>query len=178
LVILKQWSKTKQCQLFYYDESGFCASPPVQRSWSLRGKPHESCPAAHQRVNVMGVLDYAKGKLYHQQTDKAVNRQCFVDFMETLIPQIATDVPSFIVLDNASIHHGLDQAMLDKWIIQYKTVLVYLPAYSPELNLIEIVWKHAKYHWREFVTWSKDTLAQKVTELLDGFGTKFTIGFK
>ncbi|WP_422646233.1 transposase, partial [Xenorhabdus nematophila] len=28
--------------------------------------------------------------------------------------------------------------------------LLYLPAYSPELNLIEIVWKQAKYHWRRF----------------------------
>ncbi|WP_196800768.1 transposase, partial [Xenorhabdus nematophila] len=27
-------------------------------------------------------------------------------------------------------------------------LLLYLPAYSPELNLIEIVWKQAKYDWR------------------------------
>jgi transposase len=37
-------------------------------------------------------------------------------------------------------------------------VLFYLPPHSPELNLIEIVWKHAKYHWRRFVTWTKDTI--------------------
>ncbi|MFL9856252.1 transposase [Paraburkholderia madseniana] len=29
--------------------------------------------------------------------------------------------------------------------------LFYLPPYSPELNLIEIVWKHAKYHWLDSV---------------------------
>ncbi|WP_424218128.1 transposase [Azovibrio sp.] len=52
-----------------------------------------------------------------------------------------------------------------------------MPPYSPELNLIEIVWKQAKYHWREFATWSKDTFRAKVSELLDGFGTKFQIGF-
>ncbi|YAP79127.1 transposase [Xenorhabdus stockiae] len=27
-----------------------------------------------------------------------------------------------------------------------------LPAYNPELNLIEIIWKQAKYHWRRFIT--------------------------
>ncbi|WP_374051827.1 transposase [Xenorhabdus taiwanensis] len=29
----------------------------------------------------------------------------------------------------------------------------YLPDYSPELNLIEIVSKQAKYHWQSFITW-------------------------
>jgi hypothetical protein len=32
-----------QCRLFYLDEAGFCASPPVQRSWSafsIQGKPN------------------------------------------------------------------------------------------------------------------------------------------
>lgn len=55
--------------------------------------------------------------------------------------------------------------------------LCYLPPYSPELNMIEILWKQAKYHWREFATWSKDSFRAKISELLDGFGTKFQIDF-
>ncbi|RIQ15699.1 transposase, partial [Salmonella enterica] len=31
-----------------------------------------------------------------------------------------------------------------------------MPAYSPELNLIEMVWKTAKYHWRRFINWNKE----------------------
>ncbi|WP_415873359.1 transposase [Burkholderia ubonensis] len=30
-------------------------------------------------------------------------------------------------------------------------LLFYLPPYSPELNLIEIVWRHLKYRWRRFM---------------------------
>jgi transposase len=26
-------------------------------------------------------------------------------------------------------------------------ILKYLPPYSPELNLIEILWRHIKYRW-------------------------------
>jgi transposase len=37
-------------------------------------------------------------------------------------------------------------------------MVLYLPPYSPELNLIEIVWKHAMYHWRRFVTWTNEPL--------------------
>jgi len=43
--------------------------------------------------------------------------------------------------------------------------------------MIEILWKQAKYHWREFTTWSKESFRSKISELLDGFGTKFQINF-
>jgi transposase len=56
-------------------------------------------------------------------------------------------------------------------------VLFYLPPYSPELNLIEIVWKNAKYHWRRFVTWTKETIDAEIEKLLDGYGSEFQIEF-
>jgi transposase len=47
----------------------------------------------------------------------------------------------------------------------------------PELNLIEIVWKHAKYHWRRFVTWTKETIDAEIAKLLAGYGSEFEIRF-
>ena len=163
--------------MFYYDEAGFSASPPVQRAWSPVGCPHAVTPAHHQRVAVMGALDFAGQRLYHAQVTATVNRETFVDFMEHLIPQIAKPVPTFIILDNARIHHGLDDSLTLRWMKEFNTFLCYLPPYSPELNMIEILWKQAKYHWREFVTWSKESFRSKISELLDGFGTKFQINF-
>jgi transposase len=60
--------------------------------------------------------------------------------------------PTVIVLDNASVHHEIDHVTLDRGFIEHKALLFYLPPYSSELNLIEIVWKHFKYHWRRFAT--------------------------
>jgi len=82
-----------------------------------------------------------------------------------------------IVLDNASIHHGIDEATRDRWLIDHKAVLFYLPAYSPELNKIEIVWRQLKYRWRRFVTWTKETIDAELAELLAGYGTKFQTSF-
>jgi transposase len=82
-----------------------------------------------------------------------------------------------IVLDNASIHHSIDQATLDRWFMEHKALLFYLPPYSAELNLIEILWKHFKYHWRRFVTWTKETIDAELAELLNGYGTKFQVNF-
>jgi transposase len=60
---------------------------------------------------------------------------------------------------------------------QLNHALFYLPPYSPELNLIEIVWKQAKYHWRRFVTWTKETIDAEIAKLLDAYGSKFQIDF-
>ena len=56
-------------------------------------------------------------------------------------------------------------------------ILLFLPPYSPELNLIEILWKQAKYHWRSFATWAKQDLLQEVQALFGGFGTKFKLSY-
>jgi len=163
--------------MVYYAEAGFSASPPVQRAWSPVAHPHPVTPAHHQRVSVMGALDFAGQHLHHQQVTGTINRETFVAFIEGLLPHIAKPTPTFVILDNARIHHGLDDDTLLRWMNEHNTFLCYLPPYSPELNMIEILWKQAKYHWRAFVTWSRDTLHENVRELLDGYGTKFQINF-
>jgi transposase len=82
-----------------------------------------------------------------------------------------------VVLDNASIHHSIDQETVDRWFLEHRMVLFYLPPYSPELNLIEILWKHAKYLWRRFVTWTKETIDAEIGKLLARYGSEFEIRF-
>ena len=123
----------------------------------------------------MGALDFVGQRLYHAQATTTVNRETFVDFMADLIPKIAKPIPTFIILDNARIHHGLDDSLTLRWRQEFNTFLCYLPPYSPELNLIEILWKQAKYHWREFTSWSRDTLLGEVKALLNNYGTKLHI---
>ncbi|KVP31003.1 transposase [Burkholderia ubonensis] len=53
----------------------------------------------------------------------------------------------------------------------------YLPTYSPELNKIEIVWRQRKYRWRNFVTWTKETIDAELAELLRGYGSAFQTNF-
>ncbi len=127
----------------------------------------------------MGALNFASQRLHFKQVIGTVNRETFIEFMDDLIPQIAKgkNIPTFIILDNARIHHGLDDSITLRWMKAYNTFLCFIPPYSPELNMIEILWKHAKYHWRDFVTWTKETFREHVQELLEGFGTKFQINF-
>ena len=82
-----------------------------------------------------------------------------------------------LVMDNATFDHHFDDEVVNRWLVAHRFVVMYLPAYSPELNLIEIIWYHAKLFWRSFKSWSKDKLVEDVHDLLSGFGSNFKISY-
>jgi transposase len=176
LVKLKQIAYDGQCRLVYFDEAGFSASPPVQYGWSLRGQPHQVEPKPHCKRSVLGALDFAANTLLHFATADRVRRATVIEFLDSVAQQ-GNGQPTFVVLDNARIHHNIDQETLDRWLVDHRMVLLFLPAYSPELNLIEMVWREAKYHWRRFITWSAETLDAEIAKLLNGYGNQFSISF-
>ncbi|MEJ7662882.1 MAG: transposase [Hymenobacter sp.] len=57
------------------------------------------------------------------------------------------DRPTVLVLDNASIHRAhVVRACHAEWAAKGLTLL-FLPAYSPELNHIELLWHRYKHYW-------------------------------
>ncbi|RQR48232.1 transposase [Burkholderia sp. Bp9126] len=173
---LQQAARENAIRLLYLDEAGFCGSPPVQRSRSPRGRPHEIEPNTHCRRSVLGALDYGVNTLIHATHTGSIKGRNVVRFIDDLL-ETGESRPSVIVLDNASIHHAIDEATRDRWLIDHNAVLFYLLAYSTEINKIEIVWRQLKYRWRRFVTWTKETIDAELADLLAGCGTKFQTNF-
>jgi transposase len=156
------------------DESGFATLPNVQRSWSPIGKPH--CADAgdyRKRINVLGALDYRTGHLEYDLHMTNVTQKEVKDFLQRLAERSDPKRMTVIVLDNARIHHAITQEQLDIWLCDYRFCLWFLPTYSPELNLIEHLWKQAKYHWRRFKTWKANELSFCVNNLL-GLASKLS----
>jgi transposase len=53
-----------------------------------------------------------------------------------------------------------------------------LAAYSPELNLIEILWRKIKYEWLPLTAYdSFKTLLRELQKVLAGVGSKYQINF-
>ena len=53
-----------------------------------------------------------------------------------------------------------------------------LPCYSPELNLIEILWRFIKYEWIEIEAYqSWESFVASVEKILRKFGEKYVINF-
>lgn len=83
-----------------------------------------------------------------------------------------------IVVDQASSHTS--DAIHDKlpeW--QQRNIEIFqLPSYSPQLNLIEILWRFIKYEWVEisaYRCWR--SLVQYVEKVLKEFGEEYVINF-
>jgi len=67
----------------------------------------------------------------------------FVDFVLNCCLDGALVAGDYLILDNAPVHHGEESAAFLMDILEYFSVkLVYLPAYSPELNPCELVCTH------------------------------------
>jgi transposase len=178
---LKRFQKAAQADqlsLFYLDESGFSTVPNVQRAWGPKGNPHAAdASSGRQRVNVIGALEFNTGRLWYDLHSQAVKRPHVTELIDRIARREQRMPLTVVVLDNATMHHHIDSDKLDEWLIEHRLILLHLPPYSPELNLIEILWKHAKYHWRRFLTWSKEQLREEVAKLMDSVGHQFKICF-
>jgi hypothetical protein len=176
---VKQAAKEGELQLFFMDEAGMSTVPNVQRAWSPRSLPHTAnAGVSRRRVNVLGALNYGANTLTHVLHEGSVTRAHIIDFIDNLAKQHShIDKPSFVVLDNASVHHHIDAEKIREWASEHHFFLCHIPAYSPELNQIEILWKQAKYHWRKFTTWTKDQLLDEAGKIFQGYGDKFKISY-
>ena len=97
---------------------------------------------------------------------------CIDDFARSLTQK------TVVVVDNAKIHTSEALvAQIPKW-KALGLEIFYLPVYSPQLNLIEILWRFIKYHWLPFSAYlSFSHLVSSVEDILKHFGTEYRINF-
>lgn len=120
---------------------------PVSYSWCLPGQrkrvPYEYPQG--RRVNVLASYEpYGERPWLHAQAfERTLTSDDLLAYLESL-PQAG--VPRVVVLDNASMHVSKAFKAQRRALSQRGIYLYYLPAYSPELNEIESVFKQVKHH--------------------------------
>ena len=83
-----------------------------------------------------------------------------------------------VVMDNASIHRSEEFADRIPYWKKQGLIIKYLPPYSPELNLIEILWRRIKYTWLPFSAYAcLNTLIEALEDILSQVGSKYQITF-
>jgi transposase len=100
-------------------------------------------PAAGEdrKFAVFGALDYASGQIVWQLSPHKDGR-AFVAFLDHLVSMLA-DGHMIVVLDNVGYHKG--RLAKDWWMTHQDRVQpLWLPAYAPQLNLMERVWGYVK----------------------------------
>jgi len=95
--------------------------------------------SGRQRYSLLGALDAVTHRLYGVTTRGTITAASVCDLLRQI--RDAVSGPITLVLDNARYQHCAEVEQLAR---QLKIHLLFLPPYSPNLNLIERLWKFVK----------------------------------
>lgn len=126
-------------KVFFVDAAHFVLAPFLGYLWSFC-RLFIQAPAGRKRFNVLGALDAINHELIMVTNDSYINALSVCDLLNK-IRHLHPDIPITLVLDNARY-----QKCKVVWALAaaLDIDLLYLPAYSPNLNLIERLWKFVK----------------------------------
>jgi transposase len=167
--------KIGDINLTYFDASGFSLKPAIPYAWQDINKNILLNAEHSARYNVLGFMSYEcklSSYVFSGKTDSDSVIASFDSF------SVGITKPTWVVLDNASVHTSAKfKANIDKW-KQLGLNLYFLPPYSPELNLIEILWRFIKYKWLSFSAYlSPNNLQHELNNVLKNVGLKYKITF-
>ena len=164
-----------EIDFYYFDESGFTLEPCVPYAWQYIGKTIELPSSKSRRLNVLGFIDRDcrfESYVFEGSVNSEVVIACFNEFSKKLTKK------TVVLIDNASMHTS--HAFLnniDKWEAQ-NLFIQNIPAYSPELNKIEILWRKIKYEWLDFSAYeSFAALKDNLNDILTNIGQDYRINF-
>jgi len=150
--------------------------PYIPYAWQEKGQRITVETDAHsKRLNVLGFLNRQNDLVtytFEGSIDSEVVIACIDDFCQDLRKK------TVIVMDQASIHTSKEfTAKIAAW-KGSNLEIFYLPPYSPELNIIEILWRFMKYEWIElwaYKSWAH--MVEYVENILKKFGMEYKINF-
>ena len=175
LAALQKQEDQDKIDLYYFDEAGFALDPSIPYAWQEPNSVIELPAMKYGRINVLGFMNRNNdlhAYMFEQSVHTGVVIACFDAFCTTLTKK------TVVVIDNASIHTSEEfEERMPSWKKQ-GLIIKYLPPYSPELNLIEILWERIKYTWLPFSAYQcLNALIEALENILSNVGSKYQITF-
>ena len=172
---LIQQHKESEIDLCYFDESGFTLEPSVPYAWQQRGQTIEIPSSKSKRLNVLGFVNRDcefQSFVFEGTVNSSIVTACIDEFSHQI------KKPTTLIIDNASTHTSNEfNEKLQQW-KERKLSIYRIPPYSPELNMIEIVWRKIKYEWLPFSAYeSYLSLKKELFNVLSNIGITYNIEF-
>lgn len=146
----QQWMKTTlepaikeaqngECHLLFMDAAHFILQPFICALWCIV-RLFIKASAGRNRINVLGVVNAITKEVTTFSNTTFINAETIVIFLKH-IKEHYKDLPLKIVLDNARYQHC---KFVEEAAKKLNITLLFLPSYSPNLNIIERLWKFTK----------------------------------
>lgn len=135
-------AKDKHAVILFGDEASFAQWGSLGYTWALKGvQPTVKTTGIRKAYRVFGLLDCFGGTLYFQGLDGKFNTESYFAFLEGVLAHFTGHL--ILIQDNAPYH--VSRPLRAFYNAHSDRLTVYqLPAYSPDLNPIEYLWKKVK----------------------------------
>ena len=130
--------------------------------WSRKGqRPALTANSGRHRYSVLGGYSVT-GEFVGVQTEGMVNAQTVLDWIDRLEAAFPEAERITVYVDNARYFHA---RLVKAHLVGKRVRFIYLPPYSPNLNLIERLWKFCK---KKVLRWFYPTL-ERFTHAIAAF---------
>jgi transposase len=168
--------------VFFVDAAHFVFGTFLCCLWSV-ARIFVPAASGRQRFNVLGAWNAVTRELIAVTNTTVVNTETLCELLRT-IAALELAGPITLVLDNARYQHNATVKALAE---QLGITLLFLPSYSPNLNLIERLWKfikrrtlYGRYHptFADFQAAIQETLDGLPTTHAEPLKTLMTLNFQ
>jgi transposase len=125
--------------VFFVDAAHFVLQPFLGFLWCF-ARVFIQAPSGRQRFNVLAALHAISLQVITVTNDSYITAETVATLLRTLAATFS-DLPLTLVLDNARYQHC---RLIIELAAELGIELLFLPTYSPNLNLIERLWKFVK----------------------------------
>lgn len=127
-------------RIYFLDATHPTHNTRASYGWILKGKQNDKyvkSNSGRKRLNLNGALDFNE-KTAIVLEEKTIDAMATIRLLEALA-QKQKQGKAYVILDNAKHHHA---RLVRRWLLHHpRFKLLFLPAYSPNLNIIERLWR-------------------------------------
>jgi transposase len=137
-------AREQKALLLFGDEASFAQWGSLSYTWAIRGhQPVVATTGIRKAYKVFGLLDYFTGELFYSGHTERFNATSYCEFLKGVLEQTPSHQKIMVVQDGARYHTA---RTTKEFIAAHASRLsVYqLPAYSPDYNPIEHLWRRIK----------------------------------
>ena len=152
---LLESAKKQECTVYFVDAVHFVTGSFLGYLWSV-ARLFIPGSSGRKRYNVPGAINAVTRQLVSVSNDTYINAGSVCELLHKIRNIVGEIIPITLIMDNARYQRCDPVKNLAE---ELKIKLLFLPSYSPNLNLIERLWKWVK----------KDCLNCKYYECFDEF---------